>query len=932
MAKTKKIMIIIVLSILGVFIEIEVVHADSTVLYTDGTLIINEKDSDRDSNLEKHGEYYKEYKPLSDENKYKFTTYNEVLWYKEDEKIKKVELGQKISPTSTAYWFASIDNLSDIDLTNLDGSNLVNMRNMFAHSGNSTNVQSFTITGLSDLNVSKVTNMSGMFESSGVFAYSYNIGDLTNWDTSKVTSMERMFKESVEYGKMLSYNNYTSNFSSIGTLKIPANCNIDYLADNSPFFKGNFILKGTPSSYDDAFNKLNSKSDVTLFYSNSNTKNVVNKLISYFGPNGIYSKGNIKKKSTYTYSVEVIVNGGTSDKDSKTINDEENVEFNITPEKGYINPIASCTNNQKATVEDNILTLNEVTADTTCTVDYEYEKRVTDIILDKDSYTYTGKEIEPIITLKNYDVVLELDTDYTIEYSNNVNVGAGKIIIKYKNDYFGKEEIVFDIVPANIENYEVKGIVDKEYTGSVITQDIEVYNENKKLTTDDYDIDYDKNTNLGIATVTIEGKGNYTGTITKTFKIISNDINNYQINGVENKIYTGTTITQDIEVYNGFENLTTDDYSISYEKNIDVGIATITIIGKGSCTGKKVIFFKINPASIKNYEVRGIVNKDYTGTYITQDIEVYNDSKKLSRNDYKVTYNNNVNAGTATILIEGENNYTGKIEKTFNINKLSINNYKVLGIKDEYYTGNPITQNIELYSGDKKLTKDDYYIEYVSNIDAGYGNFKIIGKGNYTGIIYERFNIFSRKLTSKNTKIIGIKNKVYNGKTQNQLIKLIYNNKVLEEGKDFSYLNTMGGKDIGIATIDIINSNNFPGPIPNYEINITVPYRINPGKVVIKKIKSSRKKLNISYKKLPGNVKYLIAYKKKGTKKWKYKKTSKTTITINKLKSKKKYEIKVQAYKYIPNSSYYSYEDSKFYKVNSTFSGDWSSIKTQKVK
>ena len=59
----------------------------------------------------------------------------------------------------------------------------------------------------------------------------------------------------------------------------------------------------------------------------------------------------------------------------------------------------------------------------------------------------------------------------------------------------------------------------------------------------DYSVSYSNNTKVGTATVKITGKGNYTGSVSKTFKI-KNNFKKATISGISNKSYTGKNITQ----------------------------------------------------------------------------------------------------------------------------------------------------------------------------------------------------------------------------------------------------------------------------------------------------------------------------------------------------------------------------------------------------
>ncbi len=68
--------------------------------------------------------------------------------------------------------------------------------------------------------------------------------------------------------------------------------------------------------------------------------------------------------------------------------------------------------------------------------------------------------------------------------------------------------------------------------------------------------------------------------------------------------------------------------------------------------------------------VTGIKPKTYNGKTHTQSITVKDASKTLKNGtDYTVSYKNNKNAGTATIVITGKDSYKGTITKTFKINK-----------------------------------------------------------------------------------------------------------------------------------------------------------------------------------------------------------------------------------------------------------------------
>lgn len=65
-----------------------------------------------------------------------------------------------------------------------------------------------------------------------------------------------------------------------------------------------------------------------------------------------------------------------------------------------------------------------------------------------EDQTYTGEAIEPALTVKNGDTVLTADTDYTAEYSGNINAGTATVTITGIGIYTGTAQATFTIVPA----------------------------------------------------------------------------------------------------------------------------------------------------------------------------------------------------------------------------------------------------------------------------------------------------------------------------------------------------------------------------------------------------------------------------------------------------------------------------------------------------
>jgi hypothetical protein len=82
----------------------------------------------------------------------------------------------------------------------------------------------------------------------------------------------------------------------------------------------------------------------------------------------------------------------------------------------------------------------------------------------------------------------------------------------------------------------INTIPDQTYTGQAIEPEVAV----NGYSADDYDVTYENNIRVGTATATVHFKGNYSGTVSKTFQIASKALT---VSGVvaSNKVYDGTT-------------------------------------------------------------------------------------------------------------------------------------------------------------------------------------------------------------------------------------------------------------------------------------------------------------------------------------------------------------------------------------------------------
>ena len=110
------------------------------------------------------------------------------------------------------------------------------------------------------------------------------------------------------------------------------------------------------------------------------------------------------------------------------------------------------------------------------------------------------------------------------------------------------------------------------------------------------------------------------------------------------------------------------EYTVAFEKNVNAGTAYINICGIEPYSGCKIINFKINGIELKP-TIAAIENVTYTGHAQTPEIQVYNGDSLLATTDYSIEYKDNINSGTATVVVTMKGNYSGSASKTFKIEK-----------------------------------------------------------------------------------------------------------------------------------------------------------------------------------------------------------------------------------------------------------------------
>ena len=319
------------------------------------------------------------------------------------------------------------------------------------------------------------------------------------------------------------------------------------------------------------------------------------------------------------------------------------------------------------------------------------------VISDVADQTYTGSLIAPNVTVTCNDVELVKDTDYTVSYSNNKNVGTATISITGIGDYTGTIKKNFNIVARGISDTTIGSIPNQTYTGNSISAlPVITYNGATLTKGTDYTLTYSNNVNVGTGTVTIKGQGNFKGTTSKTFSISARAMSDTSVANVSSQTYTGNVISPLPTITYKNKTLKKDtDYTLSYSNNTNAGTATITITGKGNFAGTTSKTFSISARAMTDTSVANVSSQTYTGNVISPLPTITYNNKTLKKDtDYTLSYSNNINAGTATITITGKGNFTGMTSTTFIITQKSAEKLNISEIANQIYTGKEIKPNV----------------------------------------------------------------------------------------------------------------------------------------------------------------------------------------------------------------------------------------------
>ncbi|MCR5502074.1 MAG: InlB B-repeat-containing protein [Lachnospiraceae bacterium] len=388
-----------------------------------------------------------------------------------------------------------------------------------------------------------------------------------------------------------------------------------------------------------------------------------------------------------------------------------------------------------------------------------------------------SKPMPPAGELKAFSGWFE-DTECMNPYSFDAPVTEDKTLHAGWTDadgfsvYFADEAYDEDALTWN----EYQNRFEHVYTGRAIRPLVIVTDVNGKALKEDvdYTLKYGNNKNVDKkgkpATITVKGKGNYKKTRKLTFYILPKDLNEGTdpAPGIEvektnftNQIVVTAGKTPAPVIRYGDYRLSAKDYTLTlgngkkkFSSKDSEDKLWITVKGKGNFRGMlenmPVTVRESNDECALKLKTPKKIKFTYDGTEKTltgEQLKVYNGKGALLEKDvhYTVAYVNNVNAGTATVVVTGIGSYYQGLSaaKTFTIapdKKSSKITASILTPADEItYDRTGVRPQILVEaerSGEKTALTEgvDYKVSYSNNKNAGKNaKYKITFRGNYKG-------------------------------------------------------------------------------------------------------------------------------------------------------------------------------------------------------
>lgn len=450
-----------------------------------------------------------------------------------------------------------------------------------------------------------------------------------------------------------------------------------------------------------------------------------------------------------------------------------------------------------------------------------------------DDQDYTGLALTPALTVYKAGTTspaLVLGTDYTAEYSNNINAGTATVTVTGKGNYSGTQTVYFTVTPKSLNAAGITVTLSStsfSYTGATQKPEVTVKDGDSKtlVLNTDYTLVNDGGIANGTYTVTITGQGNYKDVVTPSYTIGGQSLEGAVVilNRLDSYVYDGTAKTPGVsEVKVGSTVIPASNYTVSYADNVNAGTATVTVTGTGNCSGIATATFDITPKTVNSdmitispttFNYDGAQHKPTTVTVMDGETLMV-EGTTTNPKDYLLSNPGGTEIGVYSVTITGQGNYTGTASKSYTIVANDASGFSINAIAAVTYNGAAQEPVPVVKEGDNTLSSTYYSVAYLNNINAGTAVVTVTGKNGYTFVKSQTFTILPKSLTD-GMLTSSATNFIYNGNVQKPTLTITDKNASdvsIITSNDYVITNE-GGADVGTYHVVVNGQNNYTGSI-----------------------------------------------------------------------------------------------------------------------
>ena len=380
---------------------------------------------------------------------------------------------------------------------------------------------------------------------------------------------------------------------------------------------------------------------------------------------------------------------------------------------------------------------------------------------------------------KETKIVLGGELNLACDYVKNQS-GVGEYTITPSGLTSNNYEIAFvngklTVNQMSLENGSVARIGNQTYTGQPLTPAfVLTVNGLTLVENTDYTLAYSNNVNVGTATVTATGKGNYCGTKTAEFTIKKTEVVMTAPTAVSELVYNAQAQTL---IAAGQAQGGEMQYSLDGE-NFSTALPTGTDAKTYTVYYKVVADANHNDVAAKSFRVT-IAQAALTAATLVETNLVFNQQEQTAElanvtagtlavpeEGYEVSGNKATNVGNYTAIITGKGNFKGEVTAQWSIVADDANTFVLTLNPTEFvYDGTEKKPAVTVKDGETTLkVNTDYTLAYTNNVNAGTATVTATGKGNYSGTKTAEFII--KKAEVVMTAPTAVSGLVYNAQAQ----------------------------------------------------------------------------------------------------------------------------------------------------------------------